>query len=1497
MENKKTILGLDLGTNSIGWALVDTQNSKILGMGSRIIPMGTDKQDYEKGVGITKNADRRTKRTIRKMNKRYKLRRNKLLYILHEMGMLSEQFQFKNGIPEPNKIQDLELLPIKKGALQLDSLAHYELRANAINCVVDLKDLGKILYQFNQLRGYAGGGNDNNEQEKKEDNTDEDATVKRYEVRTQKAVITKVEKSNTTFKVKGGANKGQELPKYNITVSLDEEELDGQTELQNLAEKIGKEEELEIRIKRNKKGETTTVTFALPQKTNWRKQMEKFEKELTESGNYVSQELVKILQNNKWEKVRNRVVLRHRYQQEFDKIWETQSKAYSFLKNCPQERLEKMVSYIFPGKSESQHKLRKEALAGGLKHLIRNQVIYYQRPLKLQADLISKCQFEKEETVLANSHPLFQEFRCWDQINRLYITSKQEVWNEKKKKTTLQYTNRFLTNEEKQELHRKLLNQKQVGFSEVAKIVKLKNDKTEYLNGLNAKAKLKGCDTLKSIKDKLGEYFEVLHKKDNEIATKIWKVIFDNANNGSEYDPTSPKVTAIAAALKPLDNEALAIECSLKLAQSIKFPRKYASLSEKAIRNILPLMQLNPSHVTERVKQTFNLIQTGEITDDFTIGKLEDYVIDFVEKNPNALEMGGLMYAFASSLVYGKHTKETIKPQIKDYHHIQYVERNLRNPIVSQLANETMQIIKALWKQYRFNPEELEIRVELARELKNSAAEREKIFKSQIKSQKINEAIKKRLIELKQEPNQGNIELYKLWSTQSKIEYPAPKKVNEPTQEEIQKLRLWEEQGCISPYTLKSIPLSKLFSPDRLYDIDHIIPKSRYFDDSLANKVVCETSINEEKSNRTAWEYITQQNSLLGICSEADYVQHVDKIFYGRKKRNLLLEKIPTNPVDRQMKDTQYISVAVKDELAKIVGSHNVKTSTGEVTSFLRSRWGLRDLLMKLTRDRFKHMEWWDINPETGAPHEEWVKMEFDKTKNKKVLRIKNWSKRYDHRHHAIDALTVALTEQSHIQRLNNLNKYLQDELTARQDKFKLEVKEGETLLEVFFNLEEAKRVKIQKDIESSRHFEMPFDDLVEQAKTHLEAMTISVKPKDALGISMDKPDKNTPHKQLKPQVKIRSALHKEMNYGKTKDPNTGLLRDTKTIDLSKLTAKDISQIVDEVLRAEIDAHKKKYESMKEAFTGEGLKAFNQSRFQRKKPTELKPPVYKVKTWYSAKEDEESTLQRLYDDNEKLSVVTGENYLFLILEKEDKNGKERLFDLVSLFDAAAIANDALRQNHMDFKQKIIATQLEKTHQELKVELINRQIDLEKKQATAKGVRKNTFSEQIEKIDVNFKLKVLFTLQKNDLVYLPEGEEDPIPNLNNHDFSEWLSHTENKKRLNSRVYKLVKFDKSKIAHFIPHNYASVITAPKDLTESQKEALKKQYADRKIPKSELNFVEYGSYRDCSPYESGEAFVKSVTETDKQKKKEQKLIKIQDKCIKLQIDWLGNTKLVNP
>lgn len=1432
----KKILGLDLGTNSIGWAVVSADENgnpiKIEGMGSRIIPMGSDKIDYEKGVTITKNADRRAKRSARRMGKRYKMRRNKLLFILNELGMLPDQFQFKDGFPKAEYLQTLELLPIRKHTLQLDSLQHYELREKALNKKIELKELGSILYQYNRLRGYAGGGNEDTDK-KNVSKDDDPEDLKKYETRVQKYIIKEVEKSELTFKAKGGKDKGKDFPEYNITVLDDDNEINGRTQLQNLEEKVGQEIELEIRIKRTK--ESATITFALPQKTNWRKQMEETENILNDKGFFPCQLFVEDLRKNKWTKIRNRVILRQQYIKEFNAVWEQQAKFYPFLNDCPEGTLEHILNYIFPGKSETQEQLRKDGLKNGLKYIIEKQVIYYQRPLKSQSDLIGKCQFEKEEKVIPISHPLFQEFRCWDQINRLYITSKQEVWNERKKKDILQYRNRYLSDDEKQAIYIKLQSQKQLGFNDVAKIVKLKSDNTEYLNGLNVKAKLKGCDTAISIRKILS-----ISGVQNVNIETTWQAIYDNLHEGSEYDSSSKRVQSIVSTLPKEIGDDLRLELALKLAQTIKFPRKYASLSKKAIEKILPLMRLNSQsqEIPEIVKYNFSqiqhLLETGEAIEDYL---LNDYIIEFVENNPNALEKGGLMYAFAASLVYGKHTKENIKPQITNYHDIKYDperEKNLRNPIVSQIANETMQVVKAVWKNYQLNPDELEIRVELARDLKNSAQEREKIYKSQIKNRKINDTIKKRLIELNQEVNERNIELFKIWSQQENpfdengnpISRLKLKNENAPTQDEIEKMKLWEKQQFISPYTLKPIPLSKLFD-DRLYDIDHIIPKSRYFDDSLTNKVVCETNINEEKNNRTAWEYISQQNSALDICSLEKYLEHVNKNFFGRKKRNLLAEKIPSNPVNRQLKDTQFISVAIKDELAKIVGSDNVKTTTGGVTDYLRSHWGLKKLFMNLTESRFKQMELWNLD-ENGNPKESWITKRFDEKRNRNIYEIKGWSKRYDHRHHAIDALVVALSDNKFIKRLNDLNKSFQDELSERKDK--ITNSNEDSLEEAFFKLSKEKRDAIMKEIESSRKFKSPIDDLISETKEFLETMIVSQKPKDKLAI--------TENKEGKKQLKIRAALHQETYYGKTNN------RDTKTVNLSQLKAKDIAQIIDEVLSNEIDNHRKKYDSMKEAFSGEGLIAFNDSRLQNNKP-----PVYKIKLWYSKKESEESGLQQLYLGKPKQSVLTGDNYMFIVMEK---NGK-RVFDTAPLYDSVEIAKNLIKTKSTDVE-------------ELK-QLICEKIRVENKKKPN---------------------RILFYLQQNDLVYMPKAKDD-ILEFNAEKLKEWFKNNENKKDFAQRVYKVVKFS-GKDCWFIPNNYAKEISMAKDLSDAEISDLKKnKYKDKKIPKQELNYIEFGSYINCTPLEMNALFTKSMREGKKYKGEKPR--KIQDFCVRIKTDWLGN------
>src|SRR5690606_8248703 len=146
----KKILGLDLGTNSIGWALIqqdfENKQGKILGLGSRIIPMGAELSKFEQGQTQTKNANRRIARGARKLNKRYKQRRNKLIYILQQLGMLPNQIKLVNDFSDPNRIDKISILPISKSQKQLTAFDLVELRVKALSEKIKLEELGRIIY-------------------------------------------------------------------------------------------------------------------------------------------------------------------------------------------------------------------------------------------------------------------------------------------------------------------------------------------------------------------------------------------------------------------------------------------------------------------------------------------------------------------------------------------------------------------------------------------------------------------------------------------------------------------------------------------------------------------------------------------------------------------------------------------------------------------------------------------------------------------------------------------------------------------------------------------------------------------------------------------------------------------------------------------------------------------------------------------------------------------------------------------------------------------------------------------------------------------------------------------------------------------------------------------------------------------------------------------------------------------------------------------------------
>ncbi len=145
-----TTLGLDIGTNSVGWCLME-DGKKIKDIGVRIFPVGVKEDDYAKtGSEVSKNSARRTSRGIRRLYDRYKLRRKQLKKCLLDLGMM------------PTEADILTIAPVKL----------YGLRKLGLDQKISLKELGRILLLLNQRRGFKSNKKDARTEEAKKEKSE-----------------------------------------------------------------------------------------------------------------------------------------------------------------------------------------------------------------------------------------------------------------------------------------------------------------------------------------------------------------------------------------------------------------------------------------------------------------------------------------------------------------------------------------------------------------------------------------------------------------------------------------------------------------------------------------------------------------------------------------------------------------------------------------------------------------------------------------------------------------------------------------------------------------------------------------------------------------------------------------------------------------------------------------------------------------------------------------------------------------------------------------------------------------------------------------------------------------------------------------------------------------------------------------------------------------------------------------------------------------------------
>ncbi|MBS1619277.1 MAG: type II CRISPR RNA-guided endonuclease Cas9 [Bacteroidetes bacterium] len=637
-----------------------------------------------------------------------------------------------------------------------------------------------------------------------------------------------------------------------------------------------------------------------------------------------------------------------------------------FYEKLQQDRFARLKQLVFPRNAyieeynavmKKQQDFYPDVLTDEVIARLRDSIIYYQRPLKSKKGLVSVCEFVGKRQVspetgrpqwvgprvAPRSSPLSEVCRIWESINNITIQDR----NGKEREISI---------EEKQTLFDALNTTELLKEKAIFKLLGIKDkeftaDELTHENGILGyitRCKLSKAFGEQGIHDKWLQFDlktqDRVNKETGEIMGQIdpsfereplyqlWHVLY----SVKEKEVLLPKL---------MDKFGFDEDTAKRLMR-IDFTRQgFANKSARAMRLILPALQ--EGQVYSEAMAAAGLSHSGSKTKEQAAAIAPIDKLDLLEKN------------------------------------------SLRQPVVEKVLNQLVNVVNAIISDPAMGKPD-EIRIELARELKQSKEERNRTYTNNSKRDRENRDIIRRLEEHGIKGSRKNVERYRLW-------------------------REFNELSVYGPYDPeRKIGFAQAF--DGSHDIDHIIPQSRLFDDSFSNKVFCSRKQNQDKGNQTAWDYMNSR----GEEALSAYLAKVDELYksknISRAKRDKLLmssDAIPEDFINRQLNETRYIVRKAKEILAPLLPEkeHSIVSTSGSVTAFLRHEWGWDDVLVDLNYDKYPEGQ------KSQDPDEQ----------GRKRKKIENWSKRDDHRHHAIDALAIAFTDRSVIQKMNSLNQILRE--------------------------------------------------------------------------------------------------------------------------------------------------------------------------------------------------------------------------------------------------------------------------------------------------------------------------------------------------------------------------------------------------------------------------------------------------------------------------------------
>ena len=1084
----KKILGLDLGVGSIGWALVNEaehadEKSSIIKLGVRVNPLTVDEQtNFEKGKPITTTADRTLKRSMRRNLQRFKLRRDNLIEILKENNFITdEDILSENG----NKT----------------TFETWRLRAKAAVERIELNQLARVLLAINKKRGYKSS--------RKAKSADEGELIDGMAI-AKRLYDEYLTPGQLMLQLHQGGKKSAPAfyrsdlraefdavwnfqKQFYPEVLTDEfyKLLDGKAKLVTsklflsqhqiyLAENKEKDKKLQALTWRARAvaeqleiGEVafvlTEINGAISGSSGYLGAIGDRSKELFFNHQTVGQYLMARLDADPNYSLKNQVFYRQDYLDEFEQIWECQAQYHKEL------TLE-------------------------LKRELRDVVIFYQRSLKSQKGLISFCEFESQQVelnidgktktkiigrrVAPRSSFIFQEFKIWQTLNNIEVRIKG-VRTKKKSKDLPElnfdaenprhvYTSRLLYEEEKLILLEELTYRGEFKKEDVLKLL-FENYKDLDLNFPS----IEGNRTMAT------------------IYTQLLKIV--ELSGHGEYKLSGLKAEKIKEIVKEVVCDTLGMKSELLDYNTDLDIKQFEQQPIFKLWHLLYSFE-GDSTVTGDGKLVQKLVALTGLGEEYAkVLAQTTFQSDYGSLSTKAMSRllphlrQGLRYDEACAIEYKTHSKQSLTKE--ELENKEYKDRldilpknSLRNPVVEKIINQMIHVVNGVIDAYG-KPDE--IRIELARDLKKNADERAQMTDAINKTTREHEDIRKIL--------QNEFGLSYVSRTDI-IRYKLYKEL--------------EPRGYHTLYSDTYIPREKLFSKE--FDIEHIIPQSKLFNDSFANKTLEARDINIEKGNKTAYDYVREKYGEEGIDR---YQKAIDTLNISKsKKRNLLTSEadIPKDFIERDLRDTQYIAKKSRELLLELVPF--VVSTTGSITDRLREDWQLINVLQELNWDKYDRqgLTYFEVNRD-----------------GHRLPRIKDWTKRNDHRHHAMDALTIAFTKPSFIQYLNNLN--------ARSDKSSS-----------IYGIEQ-KELHRASDGHLLFNPPMPLGEFRAEARRHLSDILVSIKAKNKVVTRNVNTTKTKGGVNKKVELTPRGRLHEETIYGRSHEYATTLVKVGASMTLEQI--------------------------------------------------------------------------------------------------------------------------------------------------------------------------------------------------------------------------------------------------------------------------------------------------------------------------------------------------------